>query len=553
MADGPLLTSEVRIPDATYLLDRFSRIQYVRGAGASVVRVGADLFETIPEFQRESVRECLNAVRESGDSGRFDTLLHSNLNEPVHWEHRVVAVREHGEVNGFLIFATNLTRVLEVAMEREAFFEAAPEVFCVVNMDGRIRDLNNACCELLGGSREQLIGMPLVNYVSQDDSHRLRETMTTVMGHRRPSASLLVRHIGRSMPVNWAMSVSDRSDSVMLVATTPGAAETTGQSERVGSSHFERDALESSLTEESLSDDKHIGRVPSDRVPQETPDPLTSNETARDPQSQRETGSDMSQPREVVTGQNDHSIQKPADPIPLTASLTHALAPVTESTEPTDPTNQAGPEIADLYVQEFNSRLMSIMTNVELGRLSEDPGRVRRYLSQIEQEAQRASEMTRKMVSWRDEPARNRDSVPDERHFVRTTQRTVLIAEDDELVSDVVVKILEQASYRVLVCRNGKEAVEMCRRHDDIDLILLDVVMPVMSGPEAASQITLLRPEIPVLFTSGFVGDSLTSANIPSGAPLLKKPYQTDALLKVIEEHIGPAQNTVDSEGTSGL
>ena len=434
-------------PDVTYLLDRFCRIQYVRGAGENLVRTGADLFETIPETQRESVRDCLNGVRESGDTRRFDVLL--------------------------------------------------------------------------GGSRDQLWGMPLVNFVNQEDSHHMRETLTSVIGRHRPSASLAVGIVGRPSPVRWSMSMSHRTESVVLVATMP---ELTDGPEATGL--VDPGAVEK--VQSTLSIAAEVAR--------ESMSEPHKSQTA----SSGSTG-------EASIGVASASGQDSTEATPLAASPT--LATVTENSEPT---SQSGLEIVDLYVQEFNSRLMSIMKNVQLGRLSEDPGRVKLYLPQVEQEARRASEMTRKMVSRRDEPAWNRDTVPDERHFIRTSQRIVLIAEDDELVPDVVVKILEQASYRVLVCRNGKETVEMCHRHDDIDLIFLDVVMPVTSGSEAASQITLIRPEIPLLFTSGFVGDSLTNANIPTGAPLLKKPYQTDALLKVIEEHIGPAQCTVDSEGTSG-
>jgi PAS domain S-box-containing protein len=113
---------------------------------------------------------------------------------------------------------------------------------------------------------------------------------------------------------------------------------------------------------------------------------------------------------------------------------------------------------------------------------------------------------------------------------------TILIAEDDALVRTAVVHLLEYFGYNVLVAKDGAEAIEMYRRFEhDIDLLMLDITMPRVSGPKALEEIRKLNPHVRAIFTSGYAS---TSHPIARDA-ILHKPYDPNVLLRRIRIEIG--------------
>ena len=110
----------------------------------------------------------------------------------------------------------------------------------------------------------------------------------------------------------------------------------------------------------------------------------------------------------------------------------------------------------------------------------------------------------------------------------------ILIAEDEPLVRELVVDILESGGYHVLTATNGREAVKLCQAHDNVDLALLDVVMPELNGPEAARQLASLRPNLPILFCSGYHDHARFSELLSEVPTVIKKPYHPDALLSEV-------------------
>jgi two-component system cell cycle sensor histidine kinase/response regulator CckA len=111
---------------------------------------------------------------------------------------------------------------------------------------------------------------------------------------------------------------------------------------------------------------------------------------------------------------------------------------------------------------------------------------------------------------------------------------TILIAEDEELVRKPVLQILESAGYKTLAATNGREAVELLRKHADaVDLIVLDVVMPELGGPESWEQMRAMRPGLRVLFTSGYADDRYRE-RLPPGAEVVEKPFRAESLLRRI-------------------
>lgn len=113
---------------------------------------------------------------------------------------------------------------------------------------------------------------------------------------------------------------------------------------------------------------------------------------------------------------------------------------------------------------------------------------------------------------------------------------TILLAEDDSFVRDATVAILEYGGYRVITAENGEEAVRLFQENR-IDMLLLDVIMPVMNGVEAYRLIKQIAPDIRVLFTSGYTAEVLDRELIKAkDVRLLHKPIPPDALLKAVRE-----------------
>ena len=104
---------------------------------------------------------------------------------------------------------------------------------------------------------------------------------------------------------------------------------------------------------------------------------------------------------------------------------------------------------------------------------------------------------------------------------------TVLIVDDDELVLRAVVGMVENLGYRVLSANGGPAALDMLRKDVPIDLLFTDVMMPGgLHGPQLVDEARRLRPEIRVLYTSGFLEYSVLRDGLDPHIEQLRKPYQ---------------------------
>jgi len=112
---------------------------------------------------------------------------------------------------------------------------------------------------------------------------------------------------------------------------------------------------------------------------------------------------------------------------------------------------------------------------------------------------------------------------------------TILLVEDEAAVMRLIQKTLARRGYTVLAVNEGQEALRICREHPgEIALLLTDVVMPNMSGPELAERVVGLRVGISVLFMSGYAGDALDCQ--VDAATLIQKPFTTACLERKVRE-----------------
>ncbi|HWC15825.1 MAG TPA: PAS domain S-box protein [Terriglobales bacterium] len=113
---------------------------------------------------------------------------------------------------------------------------------------------------------------------------------------------------------------------------------------------------------------------------------------------------------------------------------------------------------------------------------------------------------------------------------------TVLLVEDEDGVRALMRQVLHKHGYNVLESRHGGEALLMCERHQGkIDLLLTDVVLEQMSGRELAERLLKVRPEMKVLYVSGYADDAIVHHGVlNAGMAFLQKPFTTEALARKI-------------------
>ncbi|HYC76351.1 MAG TPA: response regulator [Planctomycetota bacterium] len=103
---------------------------------------------------------------------------------------------------------------------------------------------------------------------------------------------------------------------------------------------------------------------------------------------------------------------------------------------------------------------------------------------------------------------------------------TVLLLEDEPMVRDLAARELERAGYRVVAARDGVEALLLAESEPVIDLVVADVMLPRLGGPEFVRVLRSRRPEVPALFISGYAEDPLGEPGAwRSGDAFLPKPF----------------------------
>ncbi len=121
---------------------------------------------------------------------------------------------------------------------------------------------------------------------------------------------------------------------------------------------------------------------------------------------------------------------------------------------------------------------------------------------------------------------------------------TILLVEDEEAVRSMVSKVLQNRGYTVLEARHGNEAVEVSERYEgSINLMVTDVVMPQMSGRELAERLGTLRPNMHVLYMSGYPDNTIVQHGVlEPGTSFLQKPFTISALEAKVREILDGAR-----------
>jgi PAS domain S-box-containing protein len=121
---------------------------------------------------------------------------------------------------------------------------------------------------------------------------------------------------------------------------------------------------------------------------------------------------------------------------------------------------------------------------------------------------------------------------------VKGGTETILLVEDNEMVRTLTCEILKRQGYTVVEAQHGADALDLARRyHGPIHLLLTDVVMPEMSGPELVSRLAPLRPQMKIVYMSGYTADAIDHQGmLDGGIEFLPKPIGLDTLVRKLRE-----------------
>jgi two-component system cell cycle sensor histidine kinase/response regulator CckA len=112
------------------------------------------------------------------------------------------------------------------------------------------------------------------------------------------------------------------------------------------------------------------------------------------------------------------------------------------------------------------------------------------------------------------------------------------VVEDEEGVRKVVLEVLKRQGYRVLQAAHEEDALLVCQQYKDtIDLMVTDVVMPRISGLELAKRLVAFRPEMKVLYMSGYTDNTIVHHGVlEKGVNYIQKPFTVEGLARKVEE-----------------
>ena len=139
-------------------------------------------------------------------------------------------------------------------------------------------------------------------------------------------------------------------------------------------------------------------------------------------------------------------------------------------------------------------------------------------------------------------------------HSLPKAKRSLLLVEDHDYVRDIIRSQLATLGYDVIALRSGSEALAF---DGDVDAVVSDVIMPELSGPELVLRLRSRKPNLPVLFVTGYAEDELSTRGFALEAgTVLSKPFALDTLGRALERVLAASReslvaNTVDAERSS--
>ena len=125
------------------------------------------------------------------------------------------------------------------------------------------------------------------------------------------------------------------------------------------------------------------------------------------------------------------------------------------------------------------------------------------------------------------------------RQHAATVQVNILVVDDEDVTRQFIVSALQTGQRQILTASSGEEALEIAKR-SDVDIVLLDLIMPGISGVETFRQLHALKPELPVVIVTGYPDSELMSKALEIGPfTMINKPVDVSHLQKVVDVIVG--------------
>jgi CheY-like chemotaxis protein len=126
-----------------------------------------------------------------------------------------------------------------------------------------------------------------------------------------------------------------------------------------------------------------------------------------------------------------------------------------------------------------------------------------------------------------------------QKNIAITSGKSVLIAEDDDYNFLLLNEILSGYNIKIIRAFNGNEAINVCNRQNEIDLVLMDIKMPVMDGYKATAQIKKIRPGLPVIAVTAYAQETDREKILSSGfSGYISKPVDRNQLEKILKKYL---------------
>jgi hypothetical protein len=110
-----------------------------------------------------------------------------------------------------------------------------------------------------------------------------------------------------------------------------------------------------------------------------------------------------------------------------------------------------------------------------------------------------------------------------------------LVADDEAALRHAIAEILRSSGYKVLEAETSTEALELARQHrGQLEILLTDIVMPGLRGPELARRVAKVHPEVQIVYMSGYA-EGLPEAQLPENSMFLQKPFRFATLLEQLK------------------
>jgi PAS domain S-box-containing protein len=584
------------LTDNLVLLDLEGRIRYINYTLPELTLaqvLGTPLYDYVPPEHRATVRRHHERVLETRQPHRYETTYIASNGDASLWESRVSPVIREGQVVGLLRIASNVTERTQAAADRDRLFNLSVDMLCVAGTDGYFKRINPAFEQTLGHAEHVLLSKPFLEFVHPDDRERTQDAVGR-LAHGEAVIDFDNRYRradGRYRWISWR-AAPDSSGKYLYaigrdVTERRELEQQLRQSQKMQAvgqlaggvahdfnnlvlaidlnAHLVSEAPDDRARAASLAEISRATQRAADLTRQllafarRRPATLLSvdlNQTVDGmltllrrliPESIeiRVVADDHLPPVMADAAQVEQVVLNlclnARDAMPhggvITIETQWQREPALVLLRVRDTGSGIPPEVRDrIFEPFFTTKPMGRGTGLGLSTVY---GVVEQHHGRIEVQSEvgagavfdillPASEQVRVQ---REEPSAQDVRLPP------GGSETLLVAEDEAGVRSAIVNVLGAAGYRVLVAQDGEQALELFREHaSSIDLLLFDIVMPKLSGPTAAEQIRQQRPDIPVVFMSGYSAEHGRGVAPLPNSSHVDKPFELTALLQKLRQ-----------------